>query len=349
MNTPGLGLPAQWFDGRSSKAQACLLRVHDGQLWLHPELGSPQAYPVRAVQWPERTRHGRRQIVLPDAGVIDLPDAAAWDRFALEAGLDEALAVRWAASWRLTLAAFGLLIATLFGAYRWGLPWAADVAAEAIPPAWEQRIGAEAMEEIDRYWVKPSTLPPEAEQRIRDAVAGMVARAYPSGNAPPYRLHLRKGGAIGPNAFALPGGDIVVTDELVTLLQDDSVTVSPALLGVVAHELGHVKHQHGLRMVFKAAAVSMLASVWVGDYSSVMATLPAWFAQADYSRDAEREADAESLRVMRAAGIDPRVMVSFFAKLKQHAPKRDGDARFFGLASHPADSERVRFFETGGR
>jgi len=51
----------------------------------------------------------------------------------------------------------------------------------------------------------------------------------------------------------------------------------------------------------------------------------------------------------RAAGIDPREMLRFFGALKKAMPERDGDSAAFGLASHPADSERIRLFETGTR
>jgi predicted Zn-dependent protease len=77
-----------------------------------------------------------------------------------------------------------------------------------------------------------------------------------------------------------------------------------------------------------------------------LAPLPAWLAQANYSRQAEREADAEALRVMQAAGIDPRHMVMFFEALKKAMPERDGNSNSaaFCLSSQPADADRMRFF-----
>ncbi len=339
-------LAAQWFDGRSARPQACRLQVDDGKLWLQLEAGQAQSYPLTQVQWPERTRHGRRQIVLPDGGVLDLPDARAWDAWALRQGLAEPMAVRWAASWRWVLASLALLVVVGVALWRWGIPAMAEGAVRVLPPAWEARIGERAIDEVEGRWLKPSKLPAAQQRAIADAVTGMVSRAYSDTERPIYRLHLRDGGELlGPNAFALPGGDIVITDALVKLLPTDDGRVSPALLGVVAHELGHVRERHGMKMLFKAGLVGLFTGLWIGDYSSVLATLPAWLAQADYSREAEREADAEALRVMRAAGIDPREMVRFFTALKRSMPKRDGDSAAFGLASHPADRERIRFFE----
>ncbi|HEV8313585.1 MAG TPA: M48 family metalloprotease, partial [Burkholderiaceae bacterium] len=64
-------------------------------------------------------------------------------------------------------------------------------------------------------------------------------------------------------------------------------------------------------------------------------------------RDAEREADAEAVRVLRAAGISPLAMVRFFEAVAQrHGSGKDRERGWLGfaIASHPADAERIRFF-----
>lgn len=343
-------LPATWFDGRSAEAQAVELELDAEQLLLHraDALAPPQRYARRAVVWPERTRHGQRQLLLPDGSVVALPDAAAWDAWASAAGVAQPLAARWALQWRGVMAALILLIALLGGAWRWGIPWGAEQAVRWVPAGVEARLGQMIHEDLRRRgWLKESALPAATTERLREAVDAMVRAAYAEGERPRYRLLVQRGPRwLGPNAFALPGGDIVVTDALVELLQaPGEAAVSPALLGVVAHELGHVRGQHGLRLVAEAGAVSVLLGWWIGDFSSLLAAAPALLAQSAYSRGHERSADAEGLRIMRAAGIDPRAMVQFFAALKKALPERDGDSPAFGLATHPTDSERVRFFE----
>ncbi len=342
-------LAASWFDGRSAGAHAVELDWEDGQLLLISADQAPRRYPARQIVWPERTRHGQRQLLLPDGGVVSLPDAQAWDQWAAAAGLAQPLAARWALHWRGALLATVLLIALLLAAWRWGIPWGAQQAADWVPLSVERAIGDQVMEDLaERGWLKPSELPAGEQQAIREAVAAMIASAYAEHERPAYRLHIHRAPRwLGPNAFALPGGDIVVTDALVELLRSEPARVPPALLGVVAHELGHVRAKHGLRMLFEASAVSVLLGWWIGDYSSVLALAPTLMAQTAYSRDHERSADAESLRVMKAAGIDPRAMVQFFAALKKLSPERRGDDPAFGLSTHPADSERVRYFEQG--
>jgi predicted Zn-dependent protease len=142
----------------------------------------------------------------------------------------------------------------------------------------------------------------------------------------------------------------VLTDELVALVDGDEAVI----LGVLGHELGHVRHRHGLRMLVQATALGVVTSVVVGDFSSLLAGVPLVLGQAGYARDAEREADADSVQLMKAAGISPDAMVRFFEKIADERRKRsDGaDPGWLGIAiaSHPADEDRIRYFrEAAGR
>jgi predicted Zn-dependent protease len=341
-----LALPAIWFDGTNARAWPCELDWQDGELILRVAQDQPRRYARAQVGWPERTRHGARQVRLPDGGVVSVNDARAWDDWAQAAGLLQPWAVRWALSWRAVAVALALLLACLFAAWRWGIPWGAQQAVQWVPDRLQTNLGQRVMQDLEqRQWLAPSELKPEVRARIEDSVAGMVKKAYRD-DAPPHQLHFRKAPKwLGPNAFALPGGDIVITDALVVLLQSAGDTVNPALLGVVAHELGHVRERHGLRLVFEAGAITVLTGWWLGDFSSILSAAPALAAQAGYSRDHERSADLEARRVMRAADIDPAAMVTFFQALNRAVPGRDGDNLAFGLATHPVDSERIRFFQ----
>ena len=159
-----------------------------------------------------------------------------------------------------------------------------------------------------------------------------------------WTLLLRAGGeTLGPNAFALPGGTIVVTDELLELLEGEPAT----LLGVLGHEWGHLRHRHGMRAVAQASLLALATSLVLGDVSGVAAGIPALVGQLGYSRDAEREADAEAVRVLRAAGHSPAAMVVLFERLQA---KRGAQAAgkslplALALASHPFDEERIAYF-----
>ena len=327
-------LAAEYFDGRSARARAVRLRRDGTQLLIDGE-GIAQRVPLSRIQWPERTRHGPRVAELPDGASLHCADAAAWDAFAQACGRGDDVVVRAQQSWRAVLASLAGLVVVIVALYAWGIPMAAGAALALIPESADRAVGEVAMRSLDEQLMKPSALPAAEQQRLREAFARALA-AQPAGSVPAHRIEFRKS-RIGPNAFALPGGSIVMTDELVTLVEGDAA----AITGVLGHELGHVKHRDGMRMLLQASAVGVLASAVVGDFNSLLAAVPVVLGQSAYSRDAERRADAEAVRLLRDAGLSPAVMVGFFEKMA----KANGDHTLgIAISSHPADAERIRFF-----
>lgn len=365
-------LHADWFDGRSARARPVRLWLDREQLVVHDQAleGVERRYPIRAVQWPERTRHGQRQAQLPDGGVLMAKDAADWDAWADAStqgrGLGGGLAVRWFSSWKHSIVALVVVVAVGGATWHWGVPAAADVIARHLPASIEQSIGDASMEQIDSLLLKPSKTPVRDQQQWRERFAAMVASQ--PGESAAYELHFRDAGqTFGPNAFALPGGHIVVTDELLKLLGDEP----DAVLGVLAHELGHVREQHGLRLTMRASLMGGLLGFAVGDFSSLLAGAPAVLMQASYSRDFERAADAQAKRLLIDSGRSPRAMLVLFERLGEWRSKRSAQARAerasepqglgrdigerakagagdllrIAFNTHPADDERMRFFE----
>lgn len=325
---------AHYFDGRSAQARPVRVRRDGPALHISGD-GVDLRTPLQQVQWPERTRHGARVAELPGGAQLQALDAAAWDALARHCGQAEGVVVRAQQSWRAVLASLVLLVAVVAGAYVWGIPLAAHAALAVLPPAADQAVGDVAWPAIEAELLKPSALPVAEQARLRASFARFVA-AQPAGSVPAHRLEFR-GSRIGPNAFALPGGTLVMTDELVRLVAADEQVIN----GVLAHELGHVRHRDGMRMLLQASAVGVLASAVLGDFSSLLAAVPVVMGQAAYSRDAERRADAEAARMLQAAGVSPAVMVVFFEKIATVV----GEHRLgIAMASHPADAERVRFF-----
>lgn len=363
------GPQALLFDGRSARGQAVRLAMQAGDLLALPqsaEAGAapePRRWPLAQVQWPERTRHGQRTLHLADGASLQVADSAAFDAWRRQHGPSESWVVRAQQNWRSTLLALVMLVLVVAAGYRWGVPAAARGLVAWLPAEADQAVGAQALESAQGRWLQPTQLPAARQQALREAFAQMVAQAWPAAGSPAGQSAWQPGGQtggpssaapvytlrfhaatpeLGPNAFALPGGDIVVTDELVALLAGHDDT----LLGVMAHELGHVQHRHGMHALVQFTLLSTATSIALGDFSSVLAALPAWLAQMGYSRDAEREADAVAVRLLKASGRSPAAMVVLFERLAQgRAAGQEADSGPpIALASHPADEERVRFF-----
>jgi Zn-dependent protease with chaperone function len=342
-------LDARFFDGRSSRPHAARLHVQGDLLTIAPAPGEAfeaLTVPLAHVRWPERTRHGGRIAQLPQGASVQALDVAAWDEWAAQQGRADSWVVRAQQNWRGVAIAFVLLLAATAAMYQWGLPWVARGVTAAVPLRVDALIGEEVLASVDHSLLQPSALPPAEQERIRRAFARMVQAAHPE-DAPAWKLEFRRGRdkQLGPNALALPGGTIILTDELVRLMPGND----EAVLGVLGHEFGHVRLRHAMRQLVQVSAVGFAVSVAFGDYGTLIGSAPVLLATLGYSRDAEREADAESVRLMRAVGISPRTMVGFFEAIERWRGEQkraglDDDTIGLAFSSHPATAERIAFF-----
>lgn len=348
-------LEAEYFDGLHAVAHPVRLRIQDRL--LHIEGVGPSLHrqvPVRRVSWPERQRHGERQAYLPDHGLLRCADATAWDAWALANGLSQGPLVAWMQSWRLALLALMLVVAAMWGGYRWGVPLAARGVLALCSPAVDEQIGTLVLQNIRERWLAPTRLAPERQAALRARFQQAVARATEAGAPLPQagwtlHFHATRDPDFGPNAFAIPGGHLIVTDAMVELLADRP----EVLMGVLGHELGHLQHRHGMRMLVQTALLGAATAALVGDISSALAAAPALLGQLAYSRGFENEADDAAAVLMKANGHDPAVFAVLFERLAAQRAKAGSKtgppALPIGLSSHPPDAERIRRMQSHNR
>jgi len=198
-----------------------------------------------------------------------------------------------------------------------------DFIAARISPAVERHIGAATLAQV-------KTTTRFVEQGPQAQALAAVARQLVAGDASAYRFHLADDELV--NAFAVPGGDIVVYRGLL-----EATRSADELAGVLAHEMQHVALRHSLKSLIRGAGMSMLWAIIVGDAGSTLAGQAAdRLLSLKFSRDAEREADAHGFNLLVERGIDPHGMVRFFATLAE----RDGATPPALLSTHPASAER---------
>ena len=340
----GEPLPSTYYDGRQPVARPVLLRLVGDELVVEGE-GFSRRVPRRDVRWPERQRHGARLAYLPGEGLVSHEDGPAWDAWAQAQGLRDSTVVRWMQSWRAVGLALALFFAMAVATWAWGIPALSRGVLAVLPQVVDDSIGDQAMATIDARGLQPTKLSAERQAAIRQAFDQAVAAAYPPDSRPAYSLHFRSAGRLklGPNAFALPGGRMVLTDDLAELLAD----APDVTTGVLAHELGHVRSRHGMRMVVQAGLLAVITGWVVGDFSSVLAAVPAILGQQAYSRDFEREADDEAIAVLRANRMPPSRMELLFQRLAEWRERQDKESSGvlpIAFADHPADEERIRHF-----
>ncbi|MEZ5741185.1 MAG: M48 family metallopeptidase [Burkholderiaceae bacterium] len=339
-------LAADWFDGRQARAQPARVSQADRELVI--ELDDRQIrHPMAAITWPERTRNGSRILRLPDGSSLHAHEDDAWHRLAAAAGIGDSWIVRLQQSTTGILVALTLLLATGAGLYLWGVPALSSAVVHLVPHAVDERVGQMAIESIEADMFSPSETPPARQQAIAQALALLVARGFGPGEAPGYALAFRAS-PLGANAFALPGGQIIVTDDMVRLAGDDT----EMLLGVLAHEIGHVRRRHGMQLLTRSVLITAITGIAMGDLSSLVASAPLLLGQLGYSRDHEREADEDAIELLLANGISPAVMARFFERvIASRGDEAASSASGFEslLSSHPPSQERIERFEAAAR
>jgi Zn-dependent protease with chaperone function len=323
------------FDGETLAGQPVHLTV-TGDHIEDPGMPNFRAVPLAEVRTSDRLARLPRYLYLPGGRTIETSDNDAVD--SLLAGqrrgrwiaLIHGLEMRHQAAALATL----LLVASVTLTVWWGLPVLARQAAMAAPSAIEQQAGRAALATIKN--ILPRSQLSLAERDRVNGLAKRLGKAAGLEQAP--EVIFRSMGGQSPNAFALPGGIIVVSDELVRL-----TNVDDEIAAVLAHEIGHGQHRHGLQGVLRSSSALLVVSTITGDLSTLTSfagTLPFLLLQRGYSREFETEADAYAVDLMRRAGIKAQHFESILKKLESARPKEGND--FTYLSTHPNTADRIK-------
>jgi Zn-dependent protease with chaperone function len=320
-------LSATYFDGKRSIRRPVSIMLAGGMLKIVGR-DVDERHDVRRVRRSLRIANTPRWLYLPGGGACVTRDNDTLDRWTRQMRYERALN-RWEQRPAYAALAVLLVVAALWLLVDRGLPAAAEQVAGRIPVSAEAVLGEEALNGMDRYFMQPSKLPAARQEALRAGFGRMAGGGD-------YRLEFRASPAIGANAFALPSGIIVITDEMVTLARTDG-----ELLGVLAHELGHVRHRHVMRQLLTGSATALVIAAVTGDITSatsLAASAPAVLVHTKYSRDHEREADLFAVELMGRSGIDPRHFAAILGRLEGKSRTGPGIPTF--LSSHPASAER---------
>jgi Zn-dependent protease with chaperone function len=314
-----------YFDGKTSRAHRVTLTVENDVAMLTGDI--ERHCPISQLRVSERARNSMRKVTFPDDAYMEIQDAAKFDALLVETGYRDSSVVRMQQSWRGILIGLLATVAILILGYLYALPLASNVIAKALPDSIDRSIGKGALTFLDQRMLSPSALPAARRDAIIKRFQMLVP---PRGDAPSYEIVFRKS-RIGPNAFALPSGQIVMTDELVNLINNDE-----DLMSILAHELGHLHERHMMRRIIQSSAVGAVVTVIFGDVSAIIANIPTIMLDMKYSRDAERDADDYAIAMMKANGISLSHMADGFEKLQS---KSDSVPPY--LSTHPATAERI--------
>lgn len=134
------------------------------------------------------------------------------------------------------------------------------------------------------------------------------------------------------NAFALPGGNIILTTGLIQFCDS-----TEELVAVLAHEAGHIVERHLISRLIKEIGISILNS----DDNFVIGEITKGIISSGYDRKQEEEADLFSCNLLNKAGMEPRILASFLRRLKE-SENQDLFKNFEIFSSHPDIDKRIR-------
>jgi Zn-dependent protease with chaperone function len=323
-----------------------MLDIRDGRLLIESDRISRDES-LDSLRFSTTLGNTPRLIHLADGSRCEVTDTRALAALLKSAGVAEDRVNRIAEKRSWVAAAVVGFIAVLLLSYFVGVPFAARVAANRMPQSVANTIGNQALSLLDKMVFEKSQIPVDRRGALSLAFYKLT---MPGGVRSDGRVDFRRSNALGANALALPSGAIIVTDGLVELSKDDR-----EILGVLAHEAGHVAHRHSLRLVMQHSAMALFLTWYVGDINTLAASAPTALLAARYSRDFEREADDYAVTVMRANGIDTHHLADILERMEADRTKRDGSPRLSNAynneytSSHPTTSERLQRLRTSTR
>lgn len=205
-----------------------------------------------------------------------------------------------------------------------------------VPKSWDKKIGDQAETGLKQFGDTCSS--PQTVKDLKKFMPYLV----PGDSDYKYEIQIVKSPV--ENAFAMPGGRISVFSETIRKAQNYE-----ELVGILAHEAGHVERRHGMQQLSQYLTIRVVLALAFGmtDDATMVSTLAdtgALLLLLKNSRDHERDADHYAAEKLAHAGISSKAIRKFFERIsKEHAKEIEKVPSF--VLTHPNDKDRVRFFE----
>ncbi len=143
------------------------------------------------------------------------------------------------------------------------------------------------------------------------------------------------------NAYAIPGGNIVVYDAIIEKIQSES-----ELAALLAHEVSHINKKHSLQSLSREISGSIILSLIIGDYGIINGLLMKAneVYGLSFSRQMETQADIEGLSILEKNHINPKGMIKLMQHLKAEEEKNHSPNISF-FSTHPLPEERIEIIQ----
>jgi len=212
------------------------------------------------------------------------------------------------------------------------VPYWTKLVVPIVPKEWESKLGDEAKSLII------------GESKICSSINGKKALEKIIVNLtdeiPDYYFKIQVLQKDSSNAISLPGGNIIIFSKLI----DESKT-QEELIGVIAHEIAHIKYRHGLENIINTLASGFIIDVFTGGGGTIL-YLANQYKSLSFSREKEKKADLYAIKLLERKKINVDGMVNFFSKTDKTKKKNSvSDSLPSYLSTHPTSKERVDLIE----
>jgi predicted Zn-dependent protease len=230
---------------------------------------------------------------------------------------------------KLILLIAAIIIGLLLLAYFFLLPWMVNKAVENFPSDYEKKFGKVMFDQV------------KATEKWDVAQTKLLNNFFDSLHfMSHYDIEILYVIKDEVNAYALPGGYMVVYDGIIKKMKSEE-----ELAGLLAHEFSHIKLKHTLKSTFNSIGFSALLQIIFGGFDeSVIGLLgnqTEQLRQLHYSRALEQEADENGFQLMKEQQLDPNGMINLFERLKAES----SDMIPGILSTHPLPEERIIYIQ----
>jgi len=225
----------------------------------------------------------------------------------------------------------------LYGIIAKLIPAAAQSIVPLIPQVVLEQVDKQVITVIDSTLASPSELEADVIESV--SMQWQALDKELTIDLKEYSLNFRKSKAYGANAFALPGGTIVLTDDLVNLFKNDP----QALTAVLLHEIGHVEYQHGVQLMMESIGTTLLMTYFLGDMEGIAEIFSGTalsVIQNQFSQKFEQQADSFSVKYLNELGIPENKLAVALKGLIGNQPNLGVFEQYF--SSHPSLEERTK-------
>ena len=328
---------AKLYDGNSSKEHSVVVEFTEDKRLRVDAFGIDE--PLDRVKIASRLGNTARVIELENGVRIKSDDNDSIDRILNQLDISKSPIHKLESSWKFALFSLAAIAAFIIFMLTAGADYTANFLANRLPQSTLDSASKTTLAQLDKSYLHKSNLSSDRKVQILK-----LFKKLTNGNKH-YHLHFRSSPKMGPNAFMLPSGDVVLLDELVFLDKDPNLY---GVLGVLAHEKGHYIYKHGLKSIIKGTIATATISYFTGDISSVVTLAPTVLINSKYSRENETQADQYAMSELKRLHIPPKYLANMFRSIENYSKKRGSSSSIASLnwlSTHPATKSRIAYFD----